>query len=274
MSASSRVAASVTPEPSRSDGSSPRSVPSAGSGPPAPWTSTVRMLSDHSTATSIRMLPKFSSATAAPSTATTNVFSRNWGTYWRIPRRSVGLTPGTLAGRRRAHKPRRRGDILSSLATGTPRTPMTETVRVYATCDIGQAALDRLRERGYDVEVYPEVQPPPKALVLEKLRSGIDALDHDAARPDRRGGPRGRQGVGAQGRLPDRGRASTTSTGPPPTATRSPSPTPPTSSPTPPPSTPSSCWAPWRAGSTRPRCRSASGSGRPGTRTCRGSATR
>ena len=121
------------------------------------------MLSDHSTATSIRMLPKFSWATAAPSTATTNAFSRNWGTYWRIPRRSVGLTPGTLAGRGRAHKPRRRGDILS-----LPRYQvrlalhMPETVRVYATCDIGQAALDRLRERGYAVEVYPEVQPPPK----------------------------------------------------------------------------------------------------------------
>ena len=37
------------------------------------------MFSDHSTATSIRMLPKLSSSTIAPSTATTNVFSRNWG---------------------------------------------------------------------------------------------------------------------------------------------------------------------------------------------------
>ena len=55
------------------------------------------MLSDHSTATSIRMLTKFSSATAAPSTATTNVFSRNWGTYWSMPRRSVGLTPAMLS---------------------------------------------------------------------------------------------------------------------------------------------------------------------------------
>ncbi len=53
---------------------------------------------------------------------------------------------------------------------------MLEPVRVYATCDIGQAALDRLRERGYAVEVYPEVQPPPKALVIEKLRAGVHAL--------------------------------------------------------------------------------------------------
>jgi glyoxylate reductase len=53
---------------------------------------------------------------------------------------------------------------------------MPEPIRVFVTCDIGQAALDRLRERGYAVEVYPEVQPPPKALVVEKVRSGIRAL--------------------------------------------------------------------------------------------------
>ena len=92
-----RVAASVTPEPSRSDGSTPRCPARALIWSDAPWTSTVRMLSDHSTATSIRMLTKFSSATAAPSTATTNVFSRNWGTYWSMPRRSVGLTPAMVS---------------------------------------------------------------------------------------------------------------------------------------------------------------------------------
>jgi len=53
---------------------------------------------------------------------------------------------------------------------------MPEPIRVFVTCDIGEAALDRLRERGYAVEVYPEVQPPPKALVVEKVRSGIAAL--------------------------------------------------------------------------------------------------
>ncbi|HEY7925311.1 MAG TPA: D-glycerate dehydrogenase, partial [Vicinamibacteria bacterium] len=53
---------------------------------------------------------------------------------------------------------------------------MTAPTRIYATCDIGQAALDRLREKGFAVEVYPEPQPPPKALVLEKVRSGIQAL--------------------------------------------------------------------------------------------------
>ncbi len=47
--------------------------------------------------------------------------------------------------------------------------------RVYATCDIGEA-LELLRKRGYDVEVYPGPEPPPKKLILEKLRSGIDGL--------------------------------------------------------------------------------------------------
>ena len=53
---------------------------------------------------------------------------------------------------------------------------MSEPKRIYATCDIGKDALDRLRERGYAVEVYDQVKPPPKALVLEKVRSGIAAL--------------------------------------------------------------------------------------------------
>jgi glyoxylate reductase len=53
---------------------------------------------------------------------------------------------------------------------------MGERLRVYATCDIGEAAIGRLRERGFEVEVYGEVHPPPKRLVLEKVRSGIDAL--------------------------------------------------------------------------------------------------
>jgi len=53
---------------------------------------------------------------------------------------------------------------------------MNAPLRIYATCDIGREALDRLRERGFEVEVYPDVQPPPKPLVLEKVRSGIAAL--------------------------------------------------------------------------------------------------
>ncbi|TAM81591.1 MAG: D-glycerate dehydrogenase [Acidobacteria bacterium] len=48
--------------------------------------------------------------------------------------------------------------------------------RVFATCDIGREALDRLRERGYQVEVYGQPGPPPKSLIIEKVKSEIDAL--------------------------------------------------------------------------------------------------
>ncbi len=54
---------------------------------------------------------------------------------------------------------------------------MTEKlVRVFMTADIGRDALGRLLERGYEVEVYPDIEPPPKSLIVEKVRSGIDAL--------------------------------------------------------------------------------------------------
>ena len=49
-------------------------------------------------------------------------------------------------------------------------------IRVFATADIGSAALERLRGRGYEVEVYTDVDPPPKSLIVEKVRSGITAL--------------------------------------------------------------------------------------------------
>ncbi len=48
--------------------------------------------------------------------------------------------------------------------------------RVFATADIGDAAFARLRQRGYEVEVYPDSAPPPKSLIVEKVRSGIDGL--------------------------------------------------------------------------------------------------
>jgi glyoxylate reductase len=48
--------------------------------------------------------------------------------------------------------------------------------RVFATCDVGEAALDVLRRRGYEVEVYPGPEAPPKSLIVEKVRSGIDGL--------------------------------------------------------------------------------------------------
>jgi glyoxylate reductase len=46
---------------------------------------------------------------------------------------------------------------------------------VFATCDIGDA-LNILRERGYELEVYPKPEAPPKSLILEKVKSGIDGL--------------------------------------------------------------------------------------------------
>ncbi len=47
--------------------------------------------------------------------------------------------------------------------------------RVFATCDIGES-LQLLRDRGYEVEVYPQPEAPPKNLIIEKVRTGIDGL--------------------------------------------------------------------------------------------------
>jgi glyoxylate reductase len=52
---------------------------------------------------------------------------------------------------------------------------MPNKFRVFATCDIGEA-LNLLRQRGYEVEVHPQPQAPPKSLILDKLKSGIDGL--------------------------------------------------------------------------------------------------
>jgi glyoxylate reductase len=53
---------------------------------------------------------------------------------------------------------------------------MTHTKpRVFATCDIGDA-LNILRGKGYDLEVYPSPEAPPKSLIVEKVKSGIDGL--------------------------------------------------------------------------------------------------
>jgi glyoxylate reductase len=48
--------------------------------------------------------------------------------------------------------------------------------RIFATADIGDAAFARLRQRGYEVEVYSHPEAPPKSLIVEKVRSGIDGL--------------------------------------------------------------------------------------------------
>jgi glyoxylate reductase len=49
-------------------------------------------------------------------------------------------------------------------------------MRIFATADIGADALRKLTDRGWGLEVYDRVEPPGKALILEKVRSGIDAL--------------------------------------------------------------------------------------------------
>ncbi len=52
---------------------------------------------------------------------------------------------------------------------------MNQKFRVFATCDIGEA-IDVLRRRAYEVEVYPHPEAPPKKLIVEKVASGIDGL--------------------------------------------------------------------------------------------------
>jgi len=52
---------------------------------------------------------------------------------------------------------------------------MSKKFRVFATCDIGES-IELLHKRGYEVEVYPDPQPPPKKLIIEKVKSGIDGL--------------------------------------------------------------------------------------------------
>jgi glyoxylate reductase len=52
---------------------------------------------------------------------------------------------------------------------------MIQRTRVFATCDIGDA-LNIVRHKGYDVEVYPRPEAPPKSLIVEKVKSGVDGL--------------------------------------------------------------------------------------------------
>jgi glyoxylate reductase len=52
---------------------------------------------------------------------------------------------------------------------------MNKKRRIFATCDIGEA-LNLLRDRGYEVEVYPQAEAPPKSLIVDKVKSGIDGL--------------------------------------------------------------------------------------------------
>ena len=53
---------------------------------------------------------------------------------------------------------------------------MSKRFRVFATCDIGDAAIELLRQKGYEVEVYAHPEPPPKSLIVEKVKTGVDGL--------------------------------------------------------------------------------------------------
>src|SRR3984893_10147629 len=48
--------------------------------------------------------------------------------------------------------------------------------RVFATSRMGDPAENRLRERGYDLEVFEGPEAPPKKLIIEKVKGGIDGL--------------------------------------------------------------------------------------------------
>src|SRR3982751_4870073 len=54
--------------------------------------------------------------------------------------------------------------------------PEKKRFRVFATSRIGDAAENRLRERGYELEVFQGPEAPRKELIVEKVKSGIDAL--------------------------------------------------------------------------------------------------
>src|SRR6266850_4717244 len=48
--------------------------------------------------------------------------------------------------------------------------------RVFATSRIGDAAEKRLRERGYELEVFQGPEAPRKKMIIEKVKGGIDGL--------------------------------------------------------------------------------------------------
>src|SRR3954451_12103964 len=48
--------------------------------------------------------------------------------------------------------------------------------RVFATSRIGDAAENRLRDRGYELEVFQGPEAPPKKLIIEKVKTGINGL--------------------------------------------------------------------------------------------------
>ena len=60
---------------------------------------------------------------------------------------------------------------------------MSKRFRVFATCDIGES-IELLRHRGYEVEVYPQPEAPPKALIVREGEVRNRRADYDVARCD------------------------------------------------------------------------------------------
>src|ERR1051325_5015674 len=53
---------------------------------------------------------------------------------------------------------------------------MSGKKRIFATSRIGGPAEDRLRGQGYELEVFQGPEAPPKTLIIDKVKSGIDGL--------------------------------------------------------------------------------------------------
>src|SRR6516165_5883359 len=54
--------------------------------------------------------------------------------------------------------------------------PEQQSFRVFATSRIGDRAENLLRARGYDLEVFQGPEAPPKKLIIEKVKGGVDGL--------------------------------------------------------------------------------------------------
>src|SRR5579864_2523870 len=57
-----------------------------------------------------------------------------------------------------------------------PSSMSNNKLRVFAKCLFGDAPENWLRQRGYELEIYPGPEAPPKNLIVEKVGSGIDGL--------------------------------------------------------------------------------------------------
>src|SRR5208283_1139599 len=197
--ARSSVAGSVGPVPSLLEIGIPRSAESSWSWWPIPCTRTTLMARLLRTAMSTRRLPKFSSATIEPSTAITKICPWKRGTYWRMPRRSVGLIVVVWADCGAAggvcpfslvigglafswKRPRTSRDLYGgACAAKAPRRPSAHAQgpgprRPFA--DNGDAVRARLERAGGDSEQGGALAGAREQVAAEALEVGHD---HDLA---------------------------------------------------------------------------------------------